>query len=263
MKAQRAITPIRGGFVPEYKAIIDYAISQGYVLPTKQQQFLQNQLVKRGLTNGWWAEHDVFYCRLNNGSEDFSLINWIDPGNYTSTLGGDAAWTSNSGIKGTINGVINNNWDNSINNVKYTLNDCVQWVFVKPTNNTTFNALFYQTNNPSISNTQMYLDSGGSSYSRFNFSSSTSEQDFAYTATDYFYALKRNNSANYDIINGSNTSNKSISSTSLSGSDFTEMYLGTLYANIPFYFSGASSSQYNIANLRNDVTWYCQQIGVI
>lgn len=91
-----------GKFVQEYQDVIDYAISQNFELPSDAVMQLQNELVKSLVEDGIWNELDVFYNFLGDGSEQFALINWKNPGTFTAINNG-AAYQLFDGFKG--NGV--------------------------------------------------------------------------------------------------------------------------------------------------------------
>lgn len=89
-----------------YQAIIDYAKSQSYVLPTEEQQILQNDVVNDLVAQGIWNDLDVFYVFANDGSSDFGRINWINPGTFNAIETSEGpqtilpTWTSNQGYTG-------------------------------------------------------------------------------------------------------------------------------------------------------------------
>jgi len=90
-----------------YQAIIDYAKSQAYVLPTEAQQIVQNDVVNNLVAQGIWDDLDVFYVFANNGSSDFGRINWINPGTFNAVETSTGlqtilpTWASNQGYTGT------------------------------------------------------------------------------------------------------------------------------------------------------------------
>jgi hypothetical protein len=92
--ANRAVS-----FCPEYQNVINYATIQGYTLPTLAQQIQQNQLMEYITGSGIFTELDVFYTFRNNGSSQFSLINWINTGSYYAVPAGapPPTWDSTNG----------------------------------------------------------------------------------------------------------------------------------------------------------------------
>lgn len=109
------------GLQTEYQAILDYATSQGYTLPSLEQQALQNQLVKNLKQAGIWSELDVLYVFATDGDEDFACINWISPGDFTCTRHDNPVFTSNEGFKGDgVGAYLDTGWAPDTHGVKYT-----------------------------------------------------------------------------------------------------------------------------------------------
>ena len=65
------------GFDPAYQAVLDFATSEGYTLPSENQQILQNQLVLDLKSNGIWSDLDAFGVLATDGDSDFALIDWV------------------------------------------------------------------------------------------------------------------------------------------------------------------------------------------
>ncbi len=83
-----------------YQKVLDYAILNGYVLPSDQQQIDQKKLVSDLITSGAWDELDVFYNFLTDGDENFAKINWKTPGVANATEFGTVTFTVNDGFAG-------------------------------------------------------------------------------------------------------------------------------------------------------------------
>jgi hypothetical protein len=89
------------GFSPEYIAIRQYAIGQGYALPSLPQQLVQDQLLQDLIVAGIWPMLDVFYNFFTNGDANFAKINWKNPGTFQAVgTGHEPTFTINSGFKG-------------------------------------------------------------------------------------------------------------------------------------------------------------------
>jgi hypothetical protein len=92
-------------FVPEsviifsetYQNVLNYALTQGWSLPTIQQQFRQNTLLTTLINEGIFSELDTFYVMANNGSQEFSTINWVNPGTNNLIAAGATPPTFSSG----------------------------------------------------------------------------------------------------------------------------------------------------------------------
>lgn len=88
------------GFNSFYQDILDYGTSQGYTLPSDDQQELQNALVESMVNLGVWDNLDVFYVFATDAGSDFARINWIDPNrNYAQPVNAPS-FTSNEGYAG-------------------------------------------------------------------------------------------------------------------------------------------------------------------
>jgi hypothetical protein len=99
-------------FETEYQAVLDYATTQGYTLPSYSTQLLQNTLVGDLKSNGNWTDMDIMYVPAGDGDEDFATINWIDPdGSFNIDILGGITYSGNTGYKGNdTNGVLNTNF---------------------------------------------------------------------------------------------------------------------------------------------------------
>jgi len=87
-------------FDSDYQALLDYATSQGYSLPTEAQQFDQNNLVQVLKTNDTWAKLDLFYLFMTDGDEDFAGLNWKSPSTFKINPVNNPTFTSNVGYTG-------------------------------------------------------------------------------------------------------------------------------------------------------------------
>jgi hypothetical protein len=63
-------------FDADYQAVLTYATTQGYTLPSAEQQILQNQLVVDLKVGGIWSKLDTFRVYATNGSSSYALIDW-------------------------------------------------------------------------------------------------------------------------------------------------------------------------------------------
>jgi len=89
---------VGGGFDADYAAILSYATTQGYTLPSAPQQTLQNQLVIDLKTAGVWSKLDTFAVFATDGDSDFALIDWIRLTDYTAI--NSPTFTTNQGFTG-------------------------------------------------------------------------------------------------------------------------------------------------------------------
>lgn len=106
---------------PDYQAILDYATTQGYTLPTSAQQVLQNQLLVDLKDAGIWSKLDTFAVFATDGNSDFALIDWKRLSQYTAV--NSPTFTSNQGFTGNgTSSYINTNYNPTINGVNFSQN---------------------------------------------------------------------------------------------------------------------------------------------
>jgi hypothetical protein len=85
-------------FDADYQAVLDYATTQGYTLPSAGQQTLQNQLVVDLKAGGIWSKLDTFGVFATDGDSDFALIDWKRLSDYTAF--NSPTFTTNQGFTG-------------------------------------------------------------------------------------------------------------------------------------------------------------------
>lgn len=92
-------------YEPEYTAILQYAISNGYNVPKRNQNFLNNKKIKLLKAEGIFSELDILYnFKQQSGLEDFCKINWVNPGVYNATQSNlliAPQFEADKGFKGT------------------------------------------------------------------------------------------------------------------------------------------------------------------
>ena len=108
----------------DYQAVLDYATTQGYTLPSASQKLLQEQLIKDLKSAGIWSKLDTFYVFATDGDSDFASINWKDPNNYEITEVNSPTFTTNVGFTGDgVSAYLNTNYSASTNGVNFTVNN--------------------------------------------------------------------------------------------------------------------------------------------
>jgi len=109
-----------GGFDSDYQAVLDYATTQAYTLPSSGQQTLQNQLVLDLKSAGIWSKLDLLYVFATDGDSDFASINFLDPNNYEITEVNSPTFTTNVGFTGDgTSALLYTNFDPSTDRVNY------------------------------------------------------------------------------------------------------------------------------------------------
>jgi hypothetical protein len=118
-----------GGFDSDYKAVLDYATSLGYTLPSAPQQILQNQLMIDLKSAGVWNKLDSFRVYATDGSAAYALIDWKRL--VLCTAVNSPTFTTNQGYKGNAtSSYINSNYTPSIDGVNYTLDSASIFAYI-------------------------------------------------------------------------------------------------------------------------------------
>jgi hypothetical protein len=109
-------------FDADYLAVLNYATTQGYTLPSSGQQLLQNQLVVDLKDAGIWSKLDTFGVWATDGDSDFALIDWIRLTDYTAV--NSPTFTANQGFTGDgTSSTIGINFNASTSGINYQLNN--------------------------------------------------------------------------------------------------------------------------------------------
>lgn len=95
---QGTLTGDLAGLDADYQAVLDYATTQGYTLPSSSQQLIQNQLLLDLKSAGIWSYLDSFTMFATDGDSDFALIDWINLNNLTAV--NSPTFTTNQGFYG-------------------------------------------------------------------------------------------------------------------------------------------------------------------
>lgn len=107
---------------PDYQAILDYATTQGYTLPSAAQQVLQNQLLVDLKDAGVWSKLDTFAVFATDGNSDFALIDWKRLSQYTAV--NSPTFTTNEGFTGDgSTSYLATNFNAFTSGVNYTASD--------------------------------------------------------------------------------------------------------------------------------------------
>jgi len=104
----------------DYQAVLDYATTQGYTLPSAGQQTLQNQLLVDLKDGGIWAKLDTFAVFATDGDSDFALIDWKRLTDYTAI--NSPTFTADEGFQGNgTSSYIDSNYNPVVNGVNLNL----------------------------------------------------------------------------------------------------------------------------------------------
>jgi hypothetical protein len=105
----------------DYQAVLDYATTQGYTLPSPSQQLLQNQLVVDLKDAGVWSKLDTFAVFATDGDSNFALIDWKRLTQYTGV--NSPTFNVNEGFEGNgTSSYLNTNYNPNTNAVNLSLN---------------------------------------------------------------------------------------------------------------------------------------------
>ena len=117
-------------FDEDYQAVLDYATTQGYTLPSSGQQILQNQLVVDLKDGGIWSKLDTFGVFATDGDSDFALIDWIRLSDYTAV--NSPTFTTDEGFQGDgTSSYINTNFNPATQGVNFANNNAGISLYVK------------------------------------------------------------------------------------------------------------------------------------
>jgi hypothetical protein len=112
----------------EYQAILNYATSLGYTLPSTNQRLKQNKLLDDLRRVGIWEKLDTFGVYATDGDSNFALIDWKRLITFTAV--NSPTFTSNQGFAGNGSSAwINLNYDGSTQNVNYQPDSAHQMVW--------------------------------------------------------------------------------------------------------------------------------------
>src|SRR5690606_670175 len=85
-------------FDEDYQEVLTYAASQGYTLPSPEQQVAQNNLVLALKDSGVWVLLDILYVFATDGDSDYATLNWKDPTSHQCAKVNSPTFTANSGF---------------------------------------------------------------------------------------------------------------------------------------------------------------------
>jgi hypothetical protein len=166
-------------YEPEYEAILQYAISNGYTTPKRNQNFLNNKKIKQLKSEGIFTELDILYnFKQQSGLEDFCKINWVNPGVYNATQSTllMPTFEPDKGFKGTNSTYFFTNYIPSVNASNALLDDMsvifktydeISGIVAGTRNNSTNNFAFRKANAFGSNSAQLCVSTGGGSLSVF------------------------------------------------------------------------------------------------
>jgi hypothetical protein len=223
------------GFDADYQAVLDYATTQGFTLPSAGQQILQNQLVVDLKDAGVWSKLDTFANFATDGDSDFALIDWVRLTDYTAV--NSPTFTTNQGFAGDgTSSYINTNFNPETSGVNYQLNNASRFYYVniieggsRDLEGIALNA----TNRTQVGNTTAQ---------RINQSTSTLN-NAAEMGLNGFNIINRTSSTNVEIFTGTTQSSRIATSTVVaSNTQFILRAGSSAYNTSQFQFYGMGAS---------------------
>lgn len=116
-------------FDSDYEAVLTYATSLGYTLPSLSQRNKQNQLMLDLKAGGIWNKLDTFVVFATDGNSNFALIDWKRLSLYTAV--NSPTFTTNGGFAGNgTSSYINTQFAGSVNGINLTLNNASRFYWV-------------------------------------------------------------------------------------------------------------------------------------
>ena len=214
------------GVNAEYDAVLEYAILQGYTLPSVDQQALQNKLVSDLKQAGIWDKLDIFYVFATDGDQNFARLNWKNPSLYrTTNVTSDPIFRTNIGFTGPNR--LNTNFP-STSGVNYTLNDASRhvWVYFSYGGNQRMDSAGGSNNNS--------MENRGGTYQSINSGPVGTSTTLSGTGMKSIHRLS---STSVIVLNGTTQQPYSAATTGLSSSP-QHIFGGTV--DISMYSMGAS-----------------------
>ena len=183
-------------FDSDYQAVLDFATSEGYTLPSENQQILQNQLVLDLKSNGIWSDLDAFGVLATDGDSDFALIDWVRL--ITMTANSSPTFATNLGYTG--------NGTSSYIDTLFSVSDGTNYQLSNASFGVYYNNVFTRTDDGIAMGYRDGPNNNSSGISPYYFSQILSgiNNDKGFTLLDYtlkngYFMASRKNSANYDV----------------------------------------------------------------
>ena len=217
----------------DYKAVLDYAITQGYTLPSVSQRLKQSVLLSSLKTAGVWSKLDTFANFATDGSSDFALIDWKRLTQYTAV--NSPTFTTNQGFNGNgTSSYINTNFTPFLNASNYQLDNASRYIYIfSPTANDRVDGNLIDTNGIRL---------GNFNTQRLNSGSNTLNTAFEYTSVRGMKSIHRTSSTNLTLANNKTSATRTSTSTALPNSSQFILRQGFIYSTskVSMYAMGAS-----------------------
>jgi hypothetical protein len=228
-------TDIVGGtsYDADYQAVLNYATTQGYTLPSDSQKLLQNQLLLDLKSAGVWAKLDTFSNFATDGSSDFALIDWKRLTQYTAV--NSPTFTTNEGFMGNgTSSYIDTNFNAFNDGVQYTQDDASRGLYM-------FNASGTSALDGKAVAGINNMARTSTSFQRINTNSGLSGS-FSFDAVKGMKSIHRTSSTNVELFNDTTQASRTATSATLNDNSQLILRSGASYGlhTISMYFNGAS-----------------------
>jgi hypothetical protein len=218
----------------DYQAVLNYATTQGYTLPSDGQKLLQNQLVIDLKAGGIWNKLDTFANFATDGSSDFALIDWKRLSLYTAV--NSPTFTINEGFTGNgTSSYIDTNFNAFNNGVQYTQDDASRGLYMFLADGT---AALDGKAVAGINN----MARTSTSFQRINTTSGLTGGSFSFDSVEGMKSIHRTSSTTVELFNDTTQASRTATSATLNDNSQLILRSGASYGghNISMYFNGAS-----------------------
>jgi hypothetical protein len=231
-------------YEPEYKAVLDKAILEGFTLPIDEEKIKQNNLMISLKSSGGYTKADQILVLANTSNANFTRVDWKNP-TRLATLVNAPAFVSGKGLQGGGTSYIDTNFNPTVGTNKYTQNNASRYVFMDTASGTgvfdgcaTTDRNLIQRNNLSNQriNSNVALTGGAVNYS----------------ASRGMKSIHRTSSLNVELFNDTTQDSRTALSATMASSNQTILRSGStspIYGahTISFYMMGESMVSENSA----------------
>ena len=191
-----------------YLAVLNYAITQGYGLPTLLQRIKQSNLLTALKAANVWDKLDTFACFATDGSTQFALIDWKRLVQYNASTG--PTFIANQGFTGNAtSSYINTNFNPAIGTNNYVLNNASRHIFVRnqSTAASTLDGVSSGNSNASVGVNTTLL--------RINQGATSIPTSADYSGSNVLKSIHRTSATNIEIFVGTTQTSKTFTSVSV------------------------------------------------
>ena len=210
-----------GGFDADYQAVLDYATTQGYTLPSDSQKLLQNQLLLDLKDAGVWDKLDTFANFATDGSSDFALIDWKRLTQYTAV--NSPTFTANRGFTGNgASSYIDTNFNAFTQGVNYQQDNASRGLFMLVADGT---AALDGKAVAGINN----MARTSTSFQRINTTSGLTGGSFSFDAVKGMKSIHRTSSTTVELFNDTTQASRTATSATLNNNNQLILRSGASY----------------------------------